>query len=398
MNVRYDLLSPELKSTPYPAYADMRRNAPVCVVDPGGLWAVSRYDDVMFVLKHPQLFSSRGFGMATNPEWLGGNPFAESMLAMDPPEHGRLRGLVQGMFGSAAMVRLEPRVREVTSRVVAQLPLGRTLDVMPSLAMSIPVEVMGELLGVEPAMRPHLRRWADLMTGGVTTVRPDEHERKRIAREAVAEVRGYFGELLAARRRHPGEDVLSQLLAARPQGEALTRDELLAFVAVLLVGGIESTVHLLGSSVHLLSKHPELLGQLHADRALLPAFIDEVLRIEPPAQAVLRTATQELYLSGVRIPKNAPVLALLGSACRDENVFPEPNRFILQRPGTHQLPFGHGIHFCLGMPLARMEGRLMLEALLDRCGGLESGAEPMSWHRTLVVRGPATLPVTLRTV
>ncbi|MCE9672555.1 cytochrome P450 [Myxococcus stipitatus] len=360
------------------------------------MWAVSRYEDVMFVLKHPQLFSSRGFGVATNPEWLGGNPFSESMLALDPPQHGRLRGLIQGVFGAPAMARLEPRVRELANRAVAQLPLGRSVDVMPSLALRLPTEVMGELLGVEPAMRQHLKRWADLMTGGVTTVRPDEHERKRIAREAVTEVRGYFGELLAARQRSPGEDVLSQLLQARIQGEALTRDELLAFAALLLVGGIESTVHLLGSAIHLLTLHPELPGRLRAERDLIPAFLDEVLRLEPPAQALLRTATQELYLGGVRIPKNAPVLALVGSACRDESVFHDPDRFLLHRPGTHHLPFGHGIHFCLGMQLARMEGRLVLEALLERCGGLEPGAEPMSWHRTLVVRGPATLPVTLR--
>jgi len=396
MNVRYNLLTPELKSTPYPAYADMRRNAPVCRVDPGGMWAVSRHEDVMFVLKHPQLFSSRGFGLATNPEWLGGNPFSESMLAMDPPQHGRLRGLIQGVFGAPAMARLEPRVRELATRAVAQLPLGRSVDVMPELARRLPTEVMGELLGVEPAMRQHLKRWADLMTGGVTTVRPDEHERKRTAREAVAEVRGYFGELLAARQRAPGDDVLSQLLQARIQGEALTRDELLAFAALLLVGGIESTVHLLGSAIHLLTQHPELPGRLRADPDLIPAFLDEVLRLEPPAQALLRTATQELYLGGVRIPRNAPVLALVGSACRDESVFHDPDRLLLHRPGTHHLPFGHGIHFCLGMQLARMEGRLVLEALLERCGGLEPGAEPMSWHRTLVVRGPATLPITLR--
>ncbi|WP_224248414.1 cytochrome P450 [Hyalangium gracile] len=395
MSARYNLLSPELKVDPYPAYADMRRNAPVCQVDPGGMWAVSRYDDVMYVLKNPQLFSSRGFGVATNPPWLGGNPFSESMITLDPPQHGRLRALVNRAFGTAAMARLEPRVRTFAERTVAELPLGQPLDLMPPYALRIPAFVIGDLMGMDPALHSRLKRWADLITGGVTTVRPDDHEKKQLARDAVADLRRYFGELLEQRQREPGDDMVSDLLRARVDGVALTQDELIAFLSLLLVGGIETVVHLLGFSIVVLLEQPELFARLKADRSLIPAFIDEVLRYEPPAQTAPRMTTQEVELGGVRLPKGAPMLVLLASANRDEAHFPDGERFDMSRPGPQNLPFGHGAHFCLGVQLARMEGRLALEAFLNRVGRLERGPEPMTWHRTLVVRGPGTLPVVL---
>ena len=395
MTVRYNLLSPELKTNPYPAYAEMRRNAPVCQVDPGGMWAVTRFDDVVYVLKNPQLFSSRGFGVATNPPWLGGNPFSESMITLDPPQHGRLRGLLSKAFGASAIARMEPRVRAFAEEAVAALPLGEPLDIMPSFALRVPASVIGDLMGLDPSLHARLKRWADLITGGVTTVRPEELDRKQLARDAVADLRRYFGEVLEARRRNPAEDLVSDLLRAEVDGEVLTQDELIAFMAVLLVGGIETVVHMLGVSFVVLLDQPELLARLRADRSLIPAFLEEVLRYEPPAQAAPRMATQEVEVGGVKLPKGAPLLAMLGSANRDEAYFPDGDRFVMDRTGPKNLSFGHGVHFCLGAQLARMEGRLALEALLDRVGRLERGPDPMTWHRTLVVRGPGSVPVVL---
>ncbi|QAT85345.1 cytochrome P450 109 [Corallococcus coralloides] len=395
MSERFNLLSPEVKANPYPTYARMRREAPVCQVEPGGMWAVSRHEDVLRVLKDPQRFSSQGFRVATNPPWLGGNPFSESMLTMDPPQHGRLRVLVQKAFGAGAMARLEPRVRDICRQAVAELPRGVPVDLVPPYALRIPAAVISELLGLDPSRATRLKQWADLITGGVTTVRPEEEDRKQRARDAVAELRQHFGEVLDARARAPGADLVSELLQARVDGEALSKDELIAFMALLLVGGIETVVHLLGASLVVLREHPELWAQLRSDRSRIPAFIDEVLRYEPPAQAAPRLTTEAVELGGVSLPKGAPVLVLLGSAAHDEAHFPDGDRFNLSRPGPQNLPFGHGVHFCLGAQLARMEGRLALEALLDAFRHLQAGPEPMTWHRTLVVRGPATLPLVL---
>lgn len=395
MTTRYNLLSPELKENPYPAYAEMRRSAPVCQVDPGGMWAVTRLDDAMYVLKNPELFSSRGFGVATNPPWLGGNPFSASMIALDPPQHGRLRNLIARAFGSAAVARMEPRIRAFAEQAVAELPLGEPLDIMPPYALRIPASVIGDLMGLDPSLHARLKRWADLITGGVTTVRPEELDRKELARAAVADLRRYFGELLEKRRREPAEDLTSDLLRAEVDGEALTEDELIAFLSLLLVGGIETAVNMLGASLVVLLDRPDLFAALRADRSLLPAFIDEVLRYEPPVQAAPRLTTAEVEIAGVKLPKGAPVLVMLGSANRDEAHFPDGDRFDITRPGPKNLPFGHGIHFCLGAALARLEGRLALSALLDRVSGISRGPLPMTWHRTLVVRGPGSLPIVL---
>jgi cytochrome P450 len=359
------------------------------------MWAVSRYDDVMHVLKNPQLFSSRGFGAATNPPWLGGNPFSDSMIALDQPQHGRLRGLVSRAFGISGMARLEPRVRAFAEQAVAALPLGQPVDVVPPYTQRIPAYVIGEILGLEPALHSQLKRWADLISAGVTTVRPDEHERKQLARQAVAELRHYFGELLEQRRREPGDDMVSELLRARVDGVALTQEELIAFLALLLVAGIETVVHLLGSCLVVLTEQPELQTRLRADRSLIPIFIEEMLRYHPPTQVLPRMTTQEVELAGVRLPKGAPLLVLLGSASRDEKHFPDADRFDMARPGPQNLPFGHGAHFCLGAQLTRMEGRLALEAMLNRTRWLDRGPEPMTWYRTLIIRGPGTLPLVL---
>ncbi|QSQ27104.1 cytochrome P450 [Pyxidicoccus parkwayensis] len=398
MTARHNLLSPELKANPYPAYADLRRNAPVCQVDPGGMWAVSRYEDVMYVLKNPQLFSSTGFGAATNPPWLGGNPLSDSMLAQDPPLHGRLRGLISRAFGASAISRMEPRVRDIAREAVAALPLGQSFDVMQPYALRIPASVIGDLLGVEPALHARLKRWADLITGGVTTVRPEEEDRKQLARDAVRELKTYFGELLERRRQEPGEDMLSDLVRLRVDGEALSTDELLAFCAMLLVGGIETAVNMLGTSLLVLAERPELLARLREERSRIPAFLEEVLRYEPPIHAAPRVTTQDVEVGGTHLPAGSRVLTLIGSACRDDAQYPDADRFDLDRPGPQNLPFGHGIHFCLGAQLARLEGRLALEAVLERVGRLERGPEPMTWHRTLVVRGPGTLPLVLHPV
>jgi cytochrome P450 len=395
MSVRYNVLSPELKANPYPAYSEMRRSAPICQVDPGGMWAVSRYDDVMYVLKNPQLFSSDGFRQISNPPWLGGNPLAESIICLDPPRHGQLRAIINRAFSSAALARLEPRVQALAEQVVAELPLEQPVDIVPLYALRIPASVLGLLMGLDPSLHLQLKQWADLVTAGVSTVRSDEDERQQVARKAVAELKHYFSEMLEQRRREPGDDLVSGLLQARVDGEALTQDELLAFLFLLLVAGIESTMSLLSSSLMVLQERPELLARLRADRSLIPAFIEEVLRYEPPTHSLPRIITQDAELGGVRLPKGARLLILLASASRDEAHFPDAERFDMDRRGPQNLPFGHGIHFCLGAPLARMEGRLALEALLHRCGRLEHGPEPLTWYRSMTIRGPASLSLVL---
>jgi cytochrome P450 len=200
--------------------------------------------------------------------------------------------------------------------------------------------------------------------------------------------------VLEDRRRSPGDDMVSDLLSARVEGEALRDEELMSFLFLLLIAGMETTIHLLNHSVRMLMEYPEVLARVEADRSLVPRFIEEVLRFEPPVHGVMRVTTAETELGGVRLPAGAQVLALLASANRDERRFPEAERFELDRPGPQNLPFGHGIHFCLGAPLARLEARLGLEALLSRFRGIVPRG-PVAWNHSLSVRGPKVLPVEL---
>ncbi|HYI01874.1 cytochrome P450 [Hyalangium sp.] len=393
MSPRLNLLAPEVRANPYPHYAELRRTAPVCQVDPGGLWAVSRYDDVIAVLKNPQLFSSEGMRRATCPPWFEEAPFAQSMIVQDPPEHGRLRVLVNRAFGPAALSRLEPWVRQRCQTLVEQLPAEQPLDLIDAFTRPLPASVIGELLGLEASLQPLFKRWADDLTS-VSSVAPGDTARKEEIRSTAREARQHLTEALAQRRRSPGEDMLSDLLATRVEGEALTEPELMSFLFLLLIAGMETTIHLLNHSVRLLMEYPEVLARVRANPSLLPKLVEEVLRYEPPVHAIMRVTTAETELSGVRLPQGAWVMAMLASASRDETRFPHSERFELERPGPQNLPFGHGVHFCLGAPLARLEARLGLEALLSRFSGFAPRG-PVTWNHSLSVRGPRVLPVEL---
>ena len=390
-----NLMAPEVRANPYPFYAELRRHPSLARVEPGGFWAVSRQADVLHVLKNPQLFSSTGNRVVSEPEWLGQhNPFAESIVMLDPPRHTRMRALVNRAFGPTALARLEPRVRAYAEEVAAALPAGRTVDFVESFALRVPAFVIGELLGLDAALHPRFKRWSDDIVS-VAVTPPDALARQAEIRATFAEMEQYLRGVLEDRRRHPREDMLSDLLAADMEGEALSDVELMGFLFLLIVAGLETTIHLLGHSALVLARHPDVLARLHADSTLIPRFVEEVLRYEPPTHAVMRLTTAETELCGVHLAPGTPVVVLIGSACHDETVYPGADHFDLDRGGPQNMPFGHGIHFCLGAPLARMEARLALEALLARFGRLSRDAGPVQWNQSLVVRGPAVLPLTL---
>ncbi|MFL5349180.1 MAG: cytochrome P450 [Hyalangium sp.] len=393
MGPRLNLLAPEVRANPYPYYAELRRTSPVCQVAPGDVWAVTRYDDVITVLKNPLLYSSEGMRRATCPAWLEDAPFAHSMVVHDPPVHGRLRALVNRAFGPMVLNRLEPWVREQAESLAARLTAGQTVDLIEAFNRPLPVRVIRELLGLEPSLEPLFPRWADDLTS-TSSVAPGDLARMEEIRFTVREARRHLSAVLERRRLCPGQDMVSELIAARVEGEALTDAELLGFLLMLLIAGMETTIHLLSHSARLLMEHPEVLKRVRADRSLVPQLVEEVLRCEPPVHGILRVTTSETELSGVWLPAGAWVMAMLASANRDESHFPDADRFDIDRPGPQNLPFGFGIHFCLGAPLARLEVRLGLEALLSRFSAIVPRG-PVTWNHSLSVRGPRSLPVEL---
>jgi cytochrome P450 len=390
---RLNLMAPEVRTNPYPFYAELRR-APVCQVDPGGLWAVSRYDDAMTVLKNPQLFSSEGFRVAMQQPWLDHNPICDSILLMDPPKHGQLRALLGRAFGSGVLTRMEPRIRAFAEQLVSGLVGRGPVDFVQAFTLPLPALVIGELMGLDVSLTPHLKRWADDLVH--ISAAPQDPVRQEQIRTTIREMRHYFLQVLEARRENPTQDLVGELLQAQVDGVSLTQEELLGFLFLLLTAGLETTVHLLGHMAKVLADHPEVWERLRADVSLVPRFVEEVLRYDPPVHAVMRLATDDVTLGGVHLPRYSPVLVLLGSVNHDTSRFPGADRFDLDRPGPQNMSFGHGIHFCLGAPLARLEARVALEVWLARVGRLERGPTPISWTPALTVRGPVSLPLELR--
>jgi cytochrome P450 len=393
MSNRLNLMAPEIRDNPYPVFAELRRNAPVCQVEPGGLWAVSRYEDVVHVLKTHQSFSSEGLRLTTEPAWLGrSNPLNDSILFMDPPKHGRLRALVSRAFTPAALARLEPALRAQAEELVTGLLNRRSVDFVENFAMPVPASVIGSLLGMDPSLHSRFKSWAnDIVAIGGTA--PDNLPMQEQCRRTVEEMVTYLQQVLNSRRTALREDMLSELIQARIDGESLTNEELLGFLVLLLLAGLETTANLLSHSARMLAAHPDMMARLRADPSLIPRFIEEVLRYEPPVQASLRVCTEDVVLGGVHLPRGSAVLALQGSATHDERHFPDPERFDIDREGPQNLPFGHGIHFCLGAPLARLEARVALEVLLARVGRMELRTERIDWAPSLTIRGVRTLPV-----
>ncbi|WP_437967928.1 cytochrome P450 [Sorangium sp. So ce260] len=383
MSHRLNLLSPELRANPYPYYAELRRSEPVCQVDPGGLWALSRYDDVAFALKNTDLFSAQGGRVAVLPPWLDRNPIADSLLLMDPPEHTKTRALVSRAFSTRVIPRIEPVLRAAAREFVERLTPGRELDFYAELAMPLPAAAIADLLGLDPALRAHFQRWtADFVATAAATP-----EMRPGIRATIVELERYLLEVIAARRAAPRDDLVSDLLAARIDGVALTEPELVSFLFVLLAAGFESTTHLLDAALVLLMDHPEVYARIRADPALIPAFLEETLRFEPPAQIALRQARTDVEIRGVTVPAGAFVAALIGSANRDEQVFPDPDRFDIDRERQVGLSFGHGVHFCLGAALARAEAKIGIEVLTSLPGRFERAGRAPEWNLSLLMRG-----------
>lgn len=392
MNARVNLLAPEFVANPYPIFAEMRRNAPVCQVEPGGMWAVTRLADVMRVLKNPQLYSSGGVTRSMEPPWLGYNPLARSMVVMDPPRHGHERALISRAFTPTTIARLEPFLRTTAEQLVDALLQRREVDFLQALALPLPAAAIGNLMGLDASLYPRFKHWSDHISA-ISAISATDLDQQRQVHHSVQEMKGYLREVLEHRRRQPGEDLVSGLLSARVDGEALSDEELMAFLFLLLAAGLETTYNLLGNAALVLADRPELLERLQAEPGLIPSFIEEVLRYEAPAQSTFRLTTAEVELGGVKLPAHSMLILLLGSACRDEQYVSDAERFVIDRKETGNLSFGHGIHFCLGAPLARLEARVALEVLLPRIRSLSREPGAPQWLPSIQIRGLLRLPV-----
>ncbi|MFF4352559.1 cytochrome P450 [Streptomyces sp. NPDC001530] len=389
---------PAFMADPFPLYRQLREDGPVRrAVIAGGLeaWLVTRYGDGLAALSDSRLSSD--VRDASDPRLLERLPATEresmlrSMLRSDPPDHTRLRRLVSKAFTARRVAELRPRVQEITDRLLdAMVPAGKA-DLVEDFALPLPVTVIGELLGVPVADRHDFQRWTDDMIrqGGEP---PDPVRMDRAWRQ----MRSYLARLLQDKRARPGDDLLSALIAARDEEHRLDEDELIAMAFLLLVAGYITTVNLIGSGIAALLTHPDQLQMLRDDPELLPGAIEEFLRYDGPVNpGIARFAREDVTIAGVTIPRGATVLVASAIADRDPAQFPDPDRLDISRQDNAHLAFGHGIHYCLGAPLARLEGQIAMGTALRRLPHLSLAVPPseLRW-RSGGLRGPEQLPVT----
>jgi cytochrome P450 len=376
---------------PYPTYAWLRQDAPLYRNETQGFWALSRHADVQDAFRDSERYSSAD-GVSLDPAATG--PHASkvmSFLAMDDPRHFRMRSLVSKGFTPRRVRELEPRVREITRQHLEAALASDAFDLIDDVAGKIPMDVVSELVGVPVEDRAELRRLADLVVHreeGVLDVPP-------AAADASMQLIVYYLEMVTERRRQRRDDLTSVLLDVELDGEHLTDEELCAFLFLMVVAGNETTTKLLGNAWWWAHRNPAQKAKVLADRAAVPRWVEETLRYDASSQVLARTASADIPLYDGLIRAGDRVLLLVGAANRDERVFPDPDRYDLDRDTSELLSFGNGGHFCLGASLARLEGRVVLEELLGLVRDWEVDEAAVERVHSVNVRGFAHLPSTV---
>jgi cytochrome P450 len=389
----YDPYAYEIHEDPYPTYRRLRDEAPLYRNEERGFWALSRHADVMAAFRDSERFSNAQ-GVSIDPAASG--PHAHktmSFLAMDPPQHGRMRGLVSRGFTPRRVAEMEPGIRALTREHLDRCLQMGSFDFVAELAGKVPMDVISEMVGVPKADRSELRRLSDLLIHreeGVTDVPP-------AGVEAALELVVYYAELIADRRANPGDDLISALCDAEVEGDRLTDAEITSFLFLMVVAGNETTTKLLAHAWYWAWRNPDERSKPFTDPARIPDWVEETLRYDTSSQMLARVTHCDVEMHGQVVPKGDRVLLLAGSANRDERAFPDPDRFDLDRDleSVGIASFGVGRHFCMGASLARLESRVVLEELVRAVRTYEIDPTGTRRVHSVNVRGFESLPTTV---
>jgi cytochrome P450 len=348
-----------------------------------GMIEYYRYQDCADILRDPRW--GKGDGLRRSER--KGSGFRNSFMRQDPPEHTRLRGLVAKAFSPSVVAALRPRIQQIADDLLDDLKPDTDVDLLSAYAYLLPVTVICELLGVPVEDRDRFGRWSAALARGEDDDEELTEEDRRRRRGASMRFREYFARLIEERRRKPGEDLLSRLIEIRDEGDRLDDPDLQATCVLLLFAGHETTVNLITMGTHALLRHPDQLAIVRSPRAAELSWVDELLRYESPVQIASRAALEDLEHHGRAYRKGDMVLLMLGSANRDEDVFPDPERLDVTRPNVRHIALGLGIHFCLGAPLVRLEGEIAVGTLLRRVPGLALAGDTPTYRSNRSMRG-----------
>lgn len=384
---------------PFPLFARLRSSDPLHWSDKLGGWLLTRYDDVKLVCSDRR-FSADRIGPFFRRLDNGRHPYQQLARLLDgwavftdPPRHTRLRGLLNRAFTPSVVEGLRPQIERLVDELITAATASKsTVDLIAELAYPLPAQVIMLLLGVPPTSLEQFKHWSDelaLFVGSASQA-TDKYAR---AERAIGEMGDYFRDLVAEHQRQPRADLLGELVAVRDAGDRLSDDELISTAILLLFAGHETTTNLIGNGMLSLLRHPEAWRQLRDDPALIPSAVEELLRYDGPTGAVVRIAWEDVQLGNRTIGAGQRVFAMVNAANRDGEQFPLPDALDLARTNNRHLAFGHGIHFCLGAPLARLEGQAAFAAMTRRWPRVELAAGSLTWSDSLVLRGVKSLPL-----
>ncbi len=391
--VAYNPLSRQTAQDPYPVYAVLRERDPVHRSRLMNAWLFTRHVDIDTILRDHRHFGNDPRKGELNRRQRANLPPDDefTMLFLDPPDHKRLRALVNKAFTPKAVNALEPHIRNLLGVLLDEIDDPAGFDLMQAVAQPLPVIVIAEMLGVPPKDRAQFKIWSDQRA---RTLEPVIDARERAASDAAAKaLDAYFRPIIQERRAAPQDDIVSALAQAEEEGDRLTEREMLNMLRLLLIAGNETTTNLIGNGILALLRHPDQLQRLRDDPSLIPAAVDELLRFDSPVQTDFRRVLEDCEVNGFAVRRRDNIVVLLGAANRDPDVFDDPDRLDVGRGDRSHLSFGRGIHHCLGAPLAHLEGRIVLEMLLERFSQISLLDENPRFRNSIVLRGLDSLPI-----
>jgi cytochrome P450 len=393
MLVQDDLLAPEVLADPYAYFGRIREEDPVHWNDRWGGWLVTRYEDVVAVLRDHDRFSADRMAslvLELTPQdrdrlSLLINYFSKWLVFTDPPYHTRVRMLINKAFTPTSVERLRPRVRQIVDELLSQVAARGRMEFIHDFSFHLPVIVISEYLGVPPEDREQVKEWSD-ETSRIFFIRADEPDRRERSQQGLQRLLEYFEPLIHDRRRHPRDDLITALVQAEERGDLLSHEELLATCTVLIFAGHETTTNLLANGLVAFMAHRQQWDLLRENPSLIRPAVEELLRYDGPVKATFRWAKQDSELGGKAIGAGDRLLAVLAAANRDPRKFQRPDELDIARTPNPHVAFGHGIHICLGAPLARLEAQEAFLALSQRFPHIRLADRPLEYHRTIVAR------------